>query len=100
MCSSRMKWSVGIAAFFLPALVGVTGTFIVNLPAMDGRGGEALDFFVRASVLLAAVVPAALIMIAPTTLARRLGFTAIVWCLLLLEVFILFAWALSAAGIL
>jgi uncharacterized membrane protein YecN with MAPEG domain len=96
-----MKWSVGIVAFFLPTLVEVIGTYIERLPSMYGRSNEALDLFVLgASVLLAAVVSAVFIMTAPTTLARRLGFTAAVWCLLLLEVYILFIWALYDVGVL
>lgn len=80
--------------------MGVIATFIGNLPAMDGHSYKALDLFIGASVLLAAGVPAAFIMTAPTTLARRLGFTAIVWCLLILEVFILVVWGLSQSGVL
>ena len=99
MRSSRVKWSVGIAAFFLPALVGVIGTYIVNLPSMYGRSSGAFGLFtLGASVLLAAAVPAVFIMTAPMTLARRLGFTAIVWCLLFVEVFELAVWAISYAG--
>jgi hypothetical protein len=79
-----MKWSVGILAFFLPTFVEVVGSYIANLPSMYGHStSKAFDLFtLGASMLLAAAVPAVFIMTAPMTLARRLCFTATVWCLL------------------
>jgi hypothetical protein len=95
MCSSRMKWSVGSLAFFLPGLVGFIGDFLEGLPAINSReSSRLLDFVFGASVLLAVVVPTVFITTTPTTLARRLGFTAAVWCLVFLEVYIVFMWSL------
>jgi CBS domain containing-hemolysin-like protein len=90
-----MKWSVGSLMFFLPGLVGFIGDFLERLPAINSvESSRLVSFVFGASVLLAAVVPAVFIMTAPTALARRLGFTAAVWCLLFLEVFIVFLWSL------
>jgi small-conductance mechanosensitive channel len=95
MYSSRMKWSVGSLVFLLPGLVGLVGDYLERLPAINSRESASVVLFVFSiSVLSAVVVPAVFIMAAPATLTRRLAFTGAVWCLLFLEIWVIYVCSL------
>jgi small-conductance mechanosensitive channel len=94
MSSSHVKWSVGSLMLLLPLIVGFIADHLERLPEISSRGSSRIALLVfGASVLLAAVIPAGFIVTAPTTALRRLGFTVAVWCLLFLEVIIVFGWS-------
>jgi hypothetical protein len=95
MRSKSIKWSVGGAAFLLPALVGFLADFLIRLPSINGvESGNLLLILFAGSVICAAVIPAVFTLRAPTSLARRLGFTLLLWCFLFLEVYIVILWSL------
>ena len=95
MRSKSLKWPVGVAAFLLPALVGLLADFLMRLPSINSvESGNLLLILFGVSVLSAAVVPAVFTLRAPITLARRLGFTVSLWCFLFLEVYIVILWSL------
>ncbi len=76
----------GIVAFALPALVCVIGMRLDRSSLRHDPTYERLILVVLcSSVLLATVVPAALIMTSTGSLPRRIGLTAAMWCLLVLE---------------
>jgi len=77
---------VGMVAFAFPALVVVVGLHLDQSSLRhDPKYVKAIPVVLWSSVLLAAVVPAALIMNSALSLPRRIGLTAAVWCLLTLE---------------
>ena len=95
MRSKSFKWSVGGAAFLLPALVGVLADFLERLPSINSSESIGLLLILFAgSVICAVVIPAVFILRAPITLVRRLGFTVSLWCFLFLEVYIVILWSL------
>lgn len=81
-----IKGLTGTVAFGLPALMCVIGMRLdrSNL-AHDPRYKSLILVVLCSSLFLAAVVPAALIMTSTLSLLRRIGLTAAMWCLLVLE---------------
>jgi hypothetical protein len=76
----------GIVAFALPALMCVIGMPLDRSSLGHDPTYKALILPVLcSSLLLAAVVPAALILTSTLSLPRRIGLTAAMWCLLALE---------------
>ena len=77
---------IGVTAFCLPALVTVAGVSLdrSHLP-LDQRYAAWIPKVVIGSALVAAVVPAACILTSSLPLARRIGFTAAMLCLLAVE---------------
>jgi hypothetical protein len=91
---SNVKWSVGSLILLLPLIVGFIADHLERLPEINSDESSRIALLVfGASVVLAAVIPAAFIMTAPTTALRRLGFTAAVWGLVFLEVTVVFWWS-------
>jgi len=85
----RKPWCralTGIVFFALPAFVSVIG---LRLDQSSLRHNPAyvswLPIMTWSSLLLAAVVPAFLIMTRAMPLSRRIGLTIAVWCLLAVE---------------
>lgn len=77
---------VGVVAFFLPALMAVVGVRLDQSSLrQDPKYVTAVPVMLLSPVILAALVPAYLIMTSTLPLARRIGLTAAVWCLLTLE---------------
>ena len=77
---------IGVTAFCLPALVTVAGVSLdrFRLP-LDQRYATWIPKVIIGSVLVAAIVPAACILTSSLPLARRIGFTAAMLCLLACE---------------
>ena len=77
---------IGITAFCLPALLTVAGVSLdrSRLP-LDQRYAAWIPKVIIGSMLVAAVVPAACILTSTLPLARRIGFTAAMLCLLAVE---------------
>jgi hypothetical protein len=95
MRSKSFKWSVGGAAFLLPALVGVMADFLERMPSINSAESmNLLLILFGGSVICAAVIPAVFTLSASITLVRRLGFTVLLWCFLFLEVYIVILWSL------
>jgi hypothetical protein len=95
MRSKSFKWSVGGVAFLLPALVGVLADFLARVSSSNAAETMSLLLILFAgSVICAAVVPAVFILRAPILLAGRLGYTALLWGCLFLEVYIVILWSL------
>jgi hypothetical protein len=93
--SSRTKWLISGLIFLLPGLIGLIGDFLVRLPAINSQKSSDFIFVIFAiSVLLAVLIPTRFIMSTPRTLLRRLAYTAVTLCLLVLEVLAVIAWSL------
>jgi hypothetical protein len=86
MRKSRIRALAGIVAFALPAFMCVVGVRLDRSSIGHAPTYQPLILVVLcSSVLLAAVVPAALIMTSKLSLLRRIGLTATVLCFLALE---------------
>jgi hypothetical protein len=92
---TAVKWSVGIAAFFLPGLLGIVGDALSRSPATNGSlFVKGLPGMFVLSVILAAGVCTGTIMTVPISFGRRLGFVTGVWCTLLAEAWLTMVWSL------
>jgi hypothetical protein len=97
MRSPLIKWLVGNLAFLLPAIMAVVGEYLDRSRfSHDPVYTSLIPFVFWGSVLLAAIIPAALVMTTRMPLSRRIGATGIVWCGLLLEFYLIIAWVLSS----
>lgn len=77
---------IGIVAFTLPALVVVIGRRLDRSTLQhDPRYAALIPTVLWSSVVLAALVPAALIMTSPLSWPRRVGLMVATLCLLVLE---------------
>ena len=77
---------IGITAFCLPALVSVAGVSLDRSGLqLDQRYAAWIPKVIWSSVLLAAIMPAACILTSTLSLARRLGLTVAMLCLLAVE---------------
>lgn len=81
-----VRGGVGMIAFALPALIVVPGLRLDQSSLRhDPTYAKLVPVMLWSSVILAAVVPAVLIMTSALSLPRRIGLTIAVWCLLALE---------------
>ena len=92
-----IKWLGGGCAFILPAVIAVIG---MRLDRSEFRNDPLYGALVPvagwSAISLAIIVPAVLLMTARMPLLRRIGLTAAVWCLLLLEFYLIFIAVMSA----
>jgi len=80
------RWLAGGIAFALPAFVTVAGLRLDRSPlAHDPVYASLIRPAVWIAVMLAVVVPGALILTSPLPLTRRIALVAAAWCLLALE---------------
>jgi hypothetical protein len=90
-----IKWSVGTVVFSLPGLLGLIGDALGRSPATNGsRLDESMPSMFVLSLILAAGVCAGIIVTAPISFGRRLGFVAAVWSMLLAEAWLTIVWSL------
>jgi hypothetical protein len=86
MRRSAIRTFSGIVTFTLPALVAVIGVRLDHSTLQHAPGYAALlPVVLWSSVVLAAVVPAGLIMTSRRSWPRRIGWTVAVLCALVLE---------------
>ena len=89
MGTKSTRWSIGSVAFILPALVGIIGDFISRIPSLNSdQTSRMVSLVFLGSVVLAAIVPAAYTLSAPIAVYRRLSLTLLLWCLLLVEIWL------------
>ena len=92
-----IKWLGGGLAFFLPAVIATIGMHLDRSAYRNDHVYTALVLVAGWSAIsLAIVVPAALLMSSRMSLRRRIGLTAVVWCLILLEFYLIFIAVMSA----
>ncbi|MGH8118990.1 MAG: hypothetical protein ACRESK_00050 [Gammaproteobacteria bacterium] len=91
-----IKWLAGSSAFFLPALITVAG---MRLDKSQYRNDPLYSALIPvagwSAIILALVIPTVLVLTSRTTLPRRFGFTAVIWCLLLMEFYLCFIIVMS-----
>lgn len=95
MQAKSIRWSVGSAAFFLPAAVGILGDALERLPSFNSpQSSRLVVLLFGLSVFVAAAIPAGLALEAPIPVLRRLGLVVLLWGLLCLQVVVLIAWSM------
>jgi hypothetical protein len=86
MRRSAIRTFSGIVTFTLPALVAVIGVSLDDsTPQHDPRYAALIPVVLWSSVVLAALVPAGLIMTSTLSWPRRVGMTVAMLCVLVLE---------------
>jgi len=96
MRSTHIKWLAGLVTFFLPAMFTVIG---LHLDKSVYRHDPAYIALIPvagwSAIVLAVVVPTALVLTTRISLPHRLGFMVLVWGLLLIEFYVIFIFAMS-----
>ena len=91
LCSKITGWLVGTCAFLLPVAIGVLGKhFDRSAFSHSPIFAAAVPWAIVGSLALSLVVPTALIMTARLRLLLRVVLTGATWCLLLLEIYLVF----------
>ena len=92
-----IKWLGGGLAFFLPAFIAAIG---MHLDRSTYRNDQLYTALVPVAgwgaISLSIIVPTVLLLSSRMSLRRRIGLTAVVWCLLLLEFYLIFIAVMSA----
>ena len=95
MSSSRTRWLVGGTAFLAPTLlIGLEQLAALAFPKARLPGG-----LLYVGIIMAAGLCGALVLTAPMPRGQRLSFAIGVWCLLVLQVLLLGAFALMIGGL-
>ena len=96
MRSTGLRWLVGSLAFLLPALVAFVGQHLDRSQYRhDPVYGSLIPIVCWGAIILAVVVPTALVLTARGSLPRRIGFVAAIGGLLLVEFYLIFISVLS-----
>lgn len=96
MCNSLIKRVVGVGAFFLPAMVAAVGEVLDHFHvSYDPVYTSLISYVFWGAFLLAAIVPAVLVMKARMPVTRRISMVGVIWCGLLIEFYLIVLLALS-----
>jgi hypothetical protein len=96
MGNSLIKRVVGGGAFLLPAMMAAVGEQLDHSRfRYDPLYTSLIPYVFWGAVILAAVVPAALVMTARMPLTRRIGMVGVILCGLLLEFYLIIVLVLS-----
>jgi len=95
--STLIKWLAGVVTFLLPALIAAIGLHLdKSVYRNDPAYTAIIPVAAWSAIILAMVVPAALVLTTRMSLPRRLGLAAVIWCLLAIEFYMIFIAVLSS----
>jgi hypothetical protein len=96
MCNVLIKRVVGVGAFFLPAMVAAVGEVLDHFHvSYDPVYASFISYVFWGTFLLAAIVPAVLVMKARMPLMRRVSLVGVIWCGVLIEFYLIVLLVLS-----
>ena len=98
MRSSIIKWLLGSLAFLVPAMIAVIGMYLDKSPIRHDSLYKSLVPIVSwGAIILAAIVPTALVVTARMSLPRRASFVVAIWCMLIVQLYLILVAVLSGA---
>ena len=91
-----VRWLWGSVTFLLPAMAAICGELLDGSRfGHDPHYTALIPYVFWGAVLLAALIPAMLIMGTRMALLHRIGATGLLWCGLLLQFYLILLWVLN-----